>query len=130
MIMSHLFFSRYKYLFSMLLMCCFGMSVSEAQIICGENTRIETTVRGLLDDNDNCVSIPSAGMVGTHVEVWIEDKDCGSSLPGSITLSAGGRTVTAPGTMATQTGGSVIDCLLYTSPSPRDATLSRMPSSA
>ena len=26
--------------------------------------------------------------------------------------------------------GSAIDCLLYTSPSPRDATLSRMPSSA
>ena len=26
--------------------------------------------------------------------------------------------------------GDVIDCLLYTSPSPRDATLSRMPSSA
>ena len=26
--------------------------------------------------------------------------------------------------------GSVIVCLLYTSPSPRDATLSRMPSSA
>ena len=25
---------------------------------------------------------------------------------------------------------SVLDCLLYTSPSPRDATLSRMPSSA
>ena len=27
-------------------------------------------------------------------------------------------------------GGNVKDCLLYTSPSPRDATLSRMPSSA
>ena len=27
-------------------------------------------------------------------------------------------------------GGQQIDCLLYTSPSPRDATLSRMPSSA
>ena len=26
--------------------------------------------------------------------------------------------------------GSVLGCLLYTSPSPRDATLSRMPSSA
>ena len=26
--------------------------------------------------------------------------------------------------------GCIIDCLLYTSPSPRDATLSRMPSSA
>ena len=27
-------------------------------------------------------------------------------------------------------GGTVATCLLYTSPSPRDATLSRMPSSA
>ena len=27
-------------------------------------------------------------------------------------------------------GGSLYGCLLYTSPSPRDATLSRMPSSA
>ena len=26
--------------------------------------------------------------------------------------------------------GAIFDCLLYTSPSPRDATLSRMPSSA
>ena len=26
--------------------------------------------------------------------------------------------------------GRIMDCLLYTSPSPRDATLSRMPSSA
>ena len=35
---------------------------------------------------------------------------------------------------ALQTGGytflTVVPCLLYTSPSPRDATLSRMPSSA
>ena len=28
------------------------------------------------------------------------------------------------------TGSGVLSCLLYTSPSPRDATLSRMPSSA
>ena len=28
------------------------------------------------------------------------------------------------------TNGNVDNCLLYTSPSPRDATLSRMPSSA
>ena len=27
-------------------------------------------------------------------------------------------------------GGALLSCLLYTSPSPRDATLSRMPSSA
>ena len=31
---------------------------------------------------------------------------------------------------ANETEGNFIDCLLYTSPSPRDATLSRMPSSA
>ena len=32
--------------------------------------------------------------------------------------------------LQTVTGDYVEDCLLYTSPSPRDATLSRMPSSA
>ena len=32
--------------------------------------------------------------------------------------------------MCQELGGSVESCLLYTSPSPRDATLSRMPSSA
>ena len=31
---------------------------------------------------------------------------------------------------AGKAGGALISCLLYTSPSPRDATLSRMPSSA
>ena len=31
---------------------------------------------------------------------------------------------------ADPTGAELVSCLLYTSPSPRDATLSRMPSSA
>ena len=34
------------------------------------------------------------------------------------------------GNLAEALYGQVLDCLLYTSPSPRDATLSRMPSSA
>ena len=34
------------------------------------------------------------------------------------------------GAMLSDLEPQVIDCLLYTSPSPRDATLSRMPSSA
>ena len=34
------------------------------------------------------------------------------------------------GVKMSKTKGNVLDCLLYTSPSPRDATLSRMPSSA
>ena len=35
-----------------------------------------------------------------------------------------------PGYVGYDEGGQLTDCLLYTSPSPRDATLSRMPSSA
>ena len=34
------------------------------------------------------------------------------------------------GTVTNQTNTPISGCLLYTSPSPRDATLSRMPSSA
>ena len=46
----------------------------------------------------------------------------------SITGKVEGATITVPG--ANPLGGWSDDCLLYTSPSPRDATLSRMPSSA
>ena len=42
-----------------------------------------------------------------------------------------GRTLTASPMVSTiLLGANIISCLLYTSPSPRDATLSRMPSSA
>ena len=44
---------------------------------------------------------------------------------------AGGGTFTAPGGLSVQIGeGDFKSCLLYTSPSPRDRTRSRMPSSA
>ena len=39
-------------------------------------------------------------------------------------------TVTGVKTTGDKAGGEIVGCLLYTSPSPRDATLSRMPSSA
>ena len=42
----------------------------------------------------------------------------GAAIQGARSVLANGRPVVYPG------------CLLYTSPSPRDATLSRMPSSA
>ena len=55
-------------------------------------------------------------------------------------IEAAQRTVNDPGSLGIVLGGSgngeqiaankVKGCLLYTSPSPRDATLSRMPSSA
>ena len=40
------------------------------------------------------------------------------------------RRGTVSSTMEMSTGDQPVSCLLYTSPSPRDATLSRMPSSA
>ena len=43
---------------------------------------------------------------------------CPSALPASVSCVVDGN------------GGHTLVCLLYTSPSPRDATLSRMPSSA
>ena len=48
-----------------------------------------------------------------------------NALPGTLLLSTGNKSEMSVG-YATLYG----DCLLYTSPSPRDATLSRMPSSA
>ena len=41
-----------------------------------------------------------------------------------------GGEFSTPVTIRTPAGGGIKGCLLYTSPSPRDATLSRMPSSA
>ena len=41
-----------------------------------------------------------------------------------------GAAITAIPGSSTPFKGGIIACLLYTSPSPRDATLSRMPSSA
>ena len=67
--------SHFRNLCSLIVLCCFGFSVAQAQIVCGENVRIETIARGLLDDGDNCVPVSAAGMIGTQVEVWIEVND-------------------------------------------------------
>ena len=68
----------------------------------------------------------------SKIEVNTIDVQCGSTL----TVGSSGKTVTLA-TGASQSGfgrtGTVdwcITCLLYTSPSPRDGLLSRMPSSA
>ena len=51
---------------------------------------------------------------------------------GTVELPFRGRVLKVPGdrTYETWTGTFYMDCLLYTSPSPRDGLLSRMPSSA
>ena len=45
-------------------------------------------------------------------------------------ITLGGDRLAGGGTRKKVKGGKKGNCLLYTSPSPRDATLSRMPSSA
>ena len=57
--------------------------------------------------------------------------DTGTGASSKIRYRLENRTRQVPyTTMTTQTKTRMVPCLLYTSPSPRDATLSRMPSSA
>ena len=60
---------------------------------------------------------------------WL-DRAVDVEVGDSIILPAGTGTEGISAKIATDNGTHVIACLLYTSPSPRDATLSRMPSSA
>ena len=68
-----------------------------------------------IEEWDRVVDVNLRGMMLT----------CKASVP-AIIESGGGALVL----MGSSTGGWDTICLLYTSPSPRDATLSRMPSSA
>ena len=68
------------------------------------------------DDNDACN--PSNG-IGINAVIPSNPSDCQTLNDGTISINATGSNLSYS-----------IDCLLYTSPSPRDATLSRMPSSA
>ena len=73
---------------------------------CGSNIIIDTDVRGLLNVGNNCINVSNTNnMIGSTVEVWIEDNDCGSGLPSSIVLTANGRNYTAQGVPAQQSGG-------------------------
>ena len=49
---------------------------------------------------------------------------------GSVDDPAAGATVSFSGVVRNHDGGQQVACLLYTSPSPRDLSTSRMPSSA
>ena len=66
-------------------------------------------------------------------DFFLSPSDCNLSN-GSIridaTTAAGGLLYSKDGGVTWQSSNTFSNCLLYTSPSPRDATLSRMPSSA
>ena len=104
----------------------------------GEATRLETKVHPEASDSQNRSAF--AGKLRQHREVFW-------NLPNTITMlriAAVPIMLFIPTAWALTRSGSrfmgwvfilaalsdILDCLLYTSPSPRDATLSRMPSSA
>ena len=62
-------------------------------------------------------------------DVLVDDSDVDSDALTVTTYSHTSATNESGGSASSGTGSSGT-CLLYTSPSPRDATLSRMPSSA
>ena len=71
------------------------------------------------------------GVVGRKLGMTRVFDDAGQSLPVTVIEVAKNR-ITAKKSVESDGYDSVqvTTCLLYTSPSPRDATLSRMPSSA
>ena len=76
--------------------------------------------------NPTWVELPHLDFATAHLEVRSETRE---PLPISETAY---RSDFLPREAVEEYGGPVqyVNCLLYTSPSPRDATLSRMPSSA
>ena len=89
-----------------------------------------TTSYGYTFNSEVSKSFDPAYGYGTSVIVNSNPTNTWSSI-GSTSLSNATTTVSNTGVSSTGATNYVIDsCLLYTSPSPRDATLSRMPSSA
>ena len=71
-----------------------------------------------------------ASLVGLGVATKIAEITVDNTLGNTFTAGSGGSTATVNYTANRLPNGSVITCLLYTSPSPRDRQKSRMPSSA
>ena len=76
----------------------------------------------------NSQNLNSLSLQSSTNEAWLSGTQ--AMFISSIKEQITGFETEQPDGIVTLTGASVRSCLLYTSPSPRDATLSRMPSSA
>ena len=95
------------------------------------STTSTTAAPSSTPDVEAPVSVPTSGepvapsgvweLVGSGIDGFLELDEFGQA---AVAVSADGQTV------ATGTRTYEVDCLLYTSPSPRDKRQSRMPSSA
>ena len=92
----------------------------------------------ICDEEDRLLGIDEIGAVqvrgpGVFEGYWRQpEKTAAEFLPDRFFRTGDLGSVDGEGrlTLAGRAGDLIITCLLYTSPSPRDATLSRMPSSA
>mgnify|MGYP003312047293 CR=1 FL=1 len=98
-----------------------------------ENSMHETHSREVVVENEQGLHARPADLVAREAQRWesrIEfvgkaQRVDGKSILDLLTLAAEAGTH-----LVVEATGPDASCLLYTSPSPRDATLSRMPSSA
>ena len=101
----------------------FLVAASDDQTSSGQNTRDPAIAHNDTDSEYLIVwsaDSTTAPLVVDELEIWGQRKNAvtGAPIGGRIRISSQGP------------DGNSSFCLLYTSPSPRDATLSRMPSSA
>ena len=73
---------------------------------------------------------PPAGDQPTAIAGLVEGIEDGEVFQTLLGVTGSGKTFTMANVIARIGRPAIVFCLLYTSPSPRDATLSRMPSSA
>ena len=99
-----------------------SVAVSGSNVTLGTAPALGTLTSGTaVGYTPGAYTITTAGDAFSYTESYIEGDDVPTVLS---------TTVTAGVVPAMPIFGSNTTCLLYTSPSPRDATLSRMPSSA
>ena len=90
--------------------------------VMGQVPTTVTVVTAMVDEN------PVAMVIGSFVSISLEPPLAGFFCTSTSSTWAELKKADVLGVNVL--GEHQIDCLLYTSPSPRDATLSRMPSSA
>ena len=99
--------------------------MTEKPIILGIETSCDETAVSIIKDNDNGVPEILSNIISSQFDVH---KEFGGVVP-ELAARSHVEKIDLIAKKAIKDSG-VSFCLLYTSPSPRDATLSRMPSSA
>ena len=101
-----------------------GAGVSPRSAVCGVDFAVLGVDRVVAGEAEQEVLAPasSENVVTSLVEVTVAED--------AVVAGASREPVVAEATIENIDPGRISDCLLYTSPSPRDRTRSRMPSSA